>query len=151
MLSDKILMMYREVGKIDQRLDFLRIKKEPRDSLRILLADDNPCDQELMMRLLKHMGLCADLAGNGLEVLDALTIRSYDVILMDIQMPEMDGLGTSRIIRQHWHDQSTKIIAITSCNEKGDREKCIQAGMDGYICKPVKRDDLCNALSSCQL
>jgi CheY-like chemotaxis protein len=59
-------------------------KKEPRDSLRILLAEDNICDQELMLRLLKRMGLCADLTGNGLEVLDALKIQSYDVILMDV-------------------------------------------------------------------
>ena len=127
------------------------IKNEPCDSLRILLAEDNPCDQELMTRLLKYMGLCADLAGNGLEVLDALKIRSYDVILMDIQMPEMDGLETTRVIRQQWHDLSTKIIAITGCDQKGDREKCIQAGMDGYICKPINGDDLNNALSCCHL
>jgi CheY-like chemotaxis protein len=127
------------------------IKKEPRDSLRILLAEDNPCDQELMMRLLSHRGLCADLTGNGLEVLDALKIRSYDVILMDIQMPEMDGLETTRVIRQQWHDLSTKIIAITGCDQKGDREKCIRAGMDGYLCKPINRDDLDNALSCCHL
>jgi len=71
-------------------------KREPRDSLRILLAEDNHCDQDLMIRLLKYMGLHADVTGNGLEVLDALKIRSYDVILMDIQMPEMDGLETSQ-------------------------------------------------------
>ncbi|VVB68609.1 Chemotaxis protein CheY [uncultured archaeon] len=125
------------------------VKKERRDPLRILLAEDKLCDQDLMMRLLKNMGLRADLAGNGHEVLDALRIRSYDVILMDIHMPEMDGLETTRIIRQQWHDRSTKIIAITGCNQKGDRETCIQAGMDDYICKPVKREDLDNALSGC--
>ena len=126
-------------------------KKEPRDSLHILLAEDNLCDQELMMRLLKYMGLGADLTGNGLEVLDALKIRSYDVILMDIQMPEMDGLETTRVIRLQWQDRSTKIIAITGHNQKGDRETCIQAGMDDYISKPVKREDLDNALSGCHL
>ncbi len=124
---------------------------EPRDSLRVLLAEDNVCDQELMLRLLKYMGLYADLAGNGLEVLDALKIRSYDVIFMDVQMPEMDGLETTRVIRQRWHDQSIKIIAVTSCNQEGDRETCIQAGMDDYICKPAKRADLENALSCCHL
>ena len=127
------------------------IKKEPRDSLCILLAEDNPCDQELMMRLLKYMGLRADLTGNGLEVLNASKIRSYDVILMDIQMPEMDGVETTRVIRQQWHDRSTKIIAITGCDQKGDQETCIQAEMDDYICKPVKREDLDNALSCCHL
>ena len=122
-------------------------KEETRNSVRILLAEDNLCDKDLMMRLLKYMGLRADFTGNGLEVLDALRIRSYDVILMDIQMPEMDGLETTRVIRHQRHDRSTKIIAITGCNQKGDREKCIQAGMDDYIIKPVKREDLEKALS----
>jgi CheY-like chemotaxis protein len=126
-------------------------KMKQRDSLSILLAEDNICDQELMLRLLKHMGLCADLAGNGLEVLDALKIRSYDLILMDVQMPEMDGLETTRVIRQRWHERRIKIIAVTSCNQKGDRETCIQAGMDDYVCKPAKRKDLENALSCCHL
>ncbi len=103
------------------------------------------------MRFLKYMGLRADLASNGIEVLHVLENRSYDVILMDIQMPKLDGLETTRVIRQQRNDMSTKIIAITGCNQKGDREKCIQAGMDDYICKPVKREDLDNALSSCHL
>jgi CheY-like chemotaxis protein len=126
-------------------------KKEQRNSLRILIAEDNFCDQELMMRFLKYMGLRADLARNGLEVLHVLENRSYEVILMDIQMPRLDGLETTRVISQQRHDQNTKIIAITGCNQKGDREKCIQAGMDDYICKPVTREDLDNALSSCHL
>jgi len=116
-----------------------------------LLADDNLCDQALMMRFLKRMGLRADLASNGHEVLHALENQSYDVILMDIQMPELDGLETTKVIRQQRHDRSTKIIAITGCNQKGDREKCIHAGMDDYICKPVNREDLDNSLSSCHL
>ncbi len=126
-------------------------KKESCDTLRILVAEDNLCDQELMMRFLKYMGLRAEFANNGLEVLHVLESRSYDVILMDIQMPEMDSLEATRVIRQQRHDQSTKIIAITGCDKKGDREACIQTGMDEYICKPVKREDLDNALSCCYL
>ncbi|MFB3765183.1 MAG: response regulator [Methanotrichaceae archaeon] len=121
-------------------------KKKQRNSLQILIADDNFCDRELMMRLLKYMGLRADFTSNGLEVLDAIKIHSYDIILMDIQMPEMDGLETTRAIRQQY-DQSMKIIAVTSCDQKSDREACIQAGMDGFISKPINREDLDNALS----
>jgi CheY-like chemotaxis protein len=126
-------------------------KKKPHKFLRILLAEDNICDQELMSRLLKYMGLSADVANNGLMVIRALQSQYYDVILMDVQMPEMDGLETTRVIRQRWHDRSIKIIAVTACNQKGDRETCIQAGMDDYICKPVVREDLDNALSRCHL
>jgi CheY-like chemotaxis protein len=126
-------------------------KKEPRDPLKILIAEDNLCDQEIMTRLLKYMDLRADFASNGLEVLDALKIRSYDIILMDVQMPEMDGLETTRIIRQQRPDRITKIIGVTGCNQKSDREVCIEAGMDNHISKPVKAEDLDNALSCCYL
>jgi len=100
--------------------------------------------------MLKYMGLYADVANNGLEVLHILETQSYDVILMDLQMPEMDGLEATRAIRRRWHDRSIKIIAVTGCNQKGDREMCIQAGMDDYICKPIKRDDIESMLSLCQ-
>ncbi|OPY53665.1 MAG: hybrid sensory histidine kinase BarA [Methanosaeta sp. PtaU1.Bin060] len=123
---------------------------EPCNSMRVLLAEDNPCSQELMLRMLKYMGHYADVANNGLEVLHVLETRSYDVILMDIQMPEMDGLEATRAIRRRWHDRSIKIIAVTGCNQKGDREMCIQAGMDDYMSKPVKREDLESILSCCQ-
>lgn len=118
--------------------------------IRILLAEDNICSQELTLRMLKYMGLYADVANNGLEVLHILETQSYDVILMDLQMPEMDGLEATRAIRRRWHDRSIKIIAVTGCNQKGDREMCIQAGMDDYICKPIKRDDIESMLSLCQ-
>ncbi|NMC10911.1 MAG: response regulator [Methanothrix sp.] len=117
-------------------------KKGSCNSMRILLAEDNPCSQELMLMMLKYMGLYADVANNGLEVLQVLETQSYDVILMDIQMPVMDGLEATRVIRRRWHDRSIKIIAVTGCNQKGYREICIQAGMDDYMSKPVKREDL---------
>ncbi len=91
-------------------------KKKPHKFLHILIADDNTCDQELMLRVLKYLGLSADVASNGLEVIRALQRQYYNVILMDVQMPEMDGLETTRIVRQRWHDRSIEIIAVTSCD-----------------------------------
>ena len=117
------------------------------NTVRILLAEDNPCSQELMLRMLKYMALYADVANDGLDVLHALETRSYDVILMDIQMPKMDGLEATKAIRHRWHDRSIKIIAVTGCNQEEDREMCFQAGMDDYMCKPVKREDLESVLS----
>jgi CheY-like chemotaxis protein len=83
-----------------------------------------------------------------LEVLEALKDTPYDVILMDVQMPIMDGLEATRFIRQAWPD-GPKIIAITAHALKGDKEKCLEAGMDGYICKPVKMKELQTVLVSC--
>jgi CheY-like chemotaxis protein len=119
------------------------------DHLRILIADDNICDQNLMIRVLKHMNLSADVASNGLEVIRALQGKNYNVILMDVQMPEMNGLETTRIIRQRWHERCIKIIAVTSCNQKGDKETCIKSGMDEYITKPIAKKEICDALSRC--
>lgn len=124
-------------------------KKKSCSSTRILLAEDNPCSRELMLRMLGRIGLHADVANNGLDVLAVLESRSYDVILMDVQMPEMDGLEATRAIRSRWHDRGIRIIAVTGCNQKGDREMCIQAGMDEYICKPVKREELERTLGQC--
>ncbi len=115
-------------------------------TLNILLAEDNSVNQMVMLRMLKKIGHKADIAANGLEVLRALENSSYDVILMDIQMPEMDGLEATRIIRQRWPDHKPKIIAITAYALNGDRERCLKAGMDDYISKPVQCSELENAL-----
>jgi CheY-like chemotaxis protein len=116
--------------------------------LKILLAEDNPCDQELMLRMLMYMGFCADIARSGLEVIIALQSRSYDLILMDLEMPVMGGIEATRLIRLFWHERKILIIALASCDQKGDKEACIRAGMDGYLCKPVKREDIEIALNS---
>jgi PAS domain S-box-containing protein len=110
-------------------------------NLSILLAEDNIVNQRVMFRMLKKLGYKAEIAANGLEVLEALNHSHYDVILMDVQMPMMDGLEATRFIRQNWPD-GPKIIAITAYALKGDREKCIEAGMDEYISKPVKITEL---------
>jgi len=98
--------------------------------------------------MLKKLGYKADTVANGLEVLQALERQHYDVVLMDIRMPEMGGLEAARIIRQRWQS-GPKIIAITAYALKGDREKFIEAGMDDYIAKPVQKEDLAQVLKRC--
>lgn len=117
--------------------------------LRILLAEDNNVNQKVALQMLKKLGYSADVAANGLEVLQALGRQPYDVVLMDIQMPEMDGFEAASAIRQRWPKNGPKIIAITAYALEGDRERCIQAGMDNYISKPMQMEELKNALELC--
>jgi len=95
--------------------------------------------------MLKKLGYKADIVNNGKEVLNALNKKLYDLILMDMQMPEMDGLEATRAIREMAIKQPI-IIALTANTMKGDREECLNAGMDDYIGKPVKTDELANKL-----
>jgi PAS domain S-box-containing protein len=121
-----------------------------RNPLRLLLAEDNAVNQKVMLRFLERVGYRADVAGNGIEVLEALKRNRYDLILMDLQMPEMDGLEASRRIASE-HDARTRprIIAITASASAKDRRHCAEAGMDGYILKPVRFEDLVDALEEC--
>jgi PAS domain S-box-containing protein len=112
-------------------------------SYRILLAEDNPVNQKVALAMLRHLGYGADVAANGMQVLSMLEQKAYDVILMDIQMPEMDGLEAARLIRRRLPAaRQPRIIAMTAYTMKGDREQCMAAGMDEYIAKPVKMEDL---------
>lgn len=108
-------------------------------NLNILLVEDNVINQKVALRILSKLNLKADVAGNGLEALKALELKSYDLIFMDMQMPEMDGLEATRCIRDLGEklDQPL-IIAMTANAMKGDKERCLEAGMDDYISKPVK-------------
>ncbi len=124
------------------------LPKTKNNTLRILLAEDNSVNQKVMLRMLDRLGYRADVAANGLEVLQALELQAYDIVLMDIQMPEMDGLEAAKKIRQRWPDGRPKIIAITAYALQGDREKCLAAGMDDYISKPVKLENLQAILES---
>ena len=114
--------------------------------LRILLADDSAINQKVALRILKKMGYVADVAGNGLEVLDALERQHYDLILMDVQMPEMDGLEATRRIVKKLGRQRPVIIAMTANVMQGDKEKCLDAGMDDYISKPIRPQKVQSAL-----
>jgi PAS domain S-box-containing protein len=113
---------------------------------RILLAEDNVSSQKVALQMLKKLGYKADIVANGIEALQSLERQHYDVVLMDVKMPVMDGLEATRIIRRRWLDNGPKIIAITAYAFEGDREKCIEAGMDDYISKPVQKEDLARAL-----
>jgi CheY-like chemotaxis protein len=122
----------------------------PEQTLRILLAEDNVINQKVALKMLSRMGYRADVAGNGLEVLDALMRQPYDVVLMDVQMPEMDGLQATRLVRQQWPiARQPRIIAMTANAMEGDREVCLAAGMNDYVSKPVHFEELRLALAAC--
>ena len=106
--------------------------------LTILYAEDNPINQKIIQRMLAKMGYEIDIANNGAEAVKALSARPYDLILMDVSMPEMDGLTATRTIRMEQGDNGPIIIAVTANAMKGDRERCLEAGMNDYLAKPVK-------------
>jgi CheY-like chemotaxis protein len=115
--------------------------------LRILLADDNAINQQVGRLILESIGYHADLAGNGVEVLDALQRQPYDVILMDVHMPEMDGWEASRRIRRELPAESQpRIIAMTAGILEEEKQKCLEAGMDDFVSKPVRSEELKRAL-----
>jgi signal transduction histidine kinase/CheY-like chemotaxis protein/tetratricopeptide (TPR) repeat protein len=131
-------------ARVQPKIDAQLGKQHP---LRILLAEDNVVNQKLALRLLQQMGYRADLASNGIEAIECLARQTYDVVLMDVQMPEMDGLEATRRIVQRWPaTERPRIVAMTANAMQGDREACLAAGMDDYVTKPIRVDELVRAL-----
>ena len=119
--------------------------------LRILLAEDSLVNQRVMRLMLQKLNLSAEIVGNGIEAIAALEAAPYDVILMDVQMPEMDGLEATRHICARWPQaRRPRIIAMTAHAMQGDRERCLAAGMDDYLSKPVQMEELRVVMERCQ-
>jgi len=137
-----------EITKAKPKMDPEMAARHP---LRILLAEDNAVNQKLAMRLLQQMGYRADLASNGVEAIECVERQTYDVVLMDVQMPEMDGLEATRRIVAKWSaEKRPRIVAMTANAMQGDRESCLAAGMDDYVTKPIRVDALVEALLATQ-
>jgi signal transduction histidine kinase/DNA-binding response OmpR family regulator len=122
----------------------LQDAREPGSSLKVLLAEDNAVNQRLVVRLLEKRGHRVLVGANGLEALAALKKEKFDLVLMDVQMPEMDGMEATEAIREEekTSGEHQPIIALTAHAMKGDREKCLAAGMDGYLTKPIRTQEL---------
>jgi len=112
-------------------------------ALSILLAEDDPANRMITLRMLKKLGHNADTADNGVEAVHAMESHPYDLVLMDIQMPKMDGLQAARIIRKRW-PEGPRIIFVTGCTSR--RDECINEGGDGFISKPINLHQLQEAI-----
>ena len=121
--------------------------------LRVLLAEDSVVNQKLAIGLLEKHGHTVVVAANGKEAIAALTSQEFDVVLMDVEMPEMDGLEATAVIRvqEKQTGEHIPIVAMTAHAMKGDRERCLEAGMDEYVSKPIRAQQLFETLASvCQ-
>ena len=149
-LFDTLVGLFVQTEDDARKVHTDRFKPDPqmatRHPLKILLAEDNAVNQKLALRLLEQMGYRADVAANGRETIQAVERQRYDVILMDVQMPEMDGLEATREIVARWVNDHPFIIGLTANAMQGDREMCLNAGMDHYIPKPIRVTELVDAL-----
>ncbi|MGA8939699.1 MAG: response regulator [Acidobacteriaceae bacterium] len=149
-LFDAIVTTMAEHGqKHVRRENASALIQAPERSLRVLLAEDNPVNQTLAMRILQKLGHNVHVVNNGREALERSQAEEFDVILMDVQMPEMDGLEATTAIRdaEGSTGKHVPIVAMTAHAMKGDKEKCLSAGMDGYLSKPIRVDGLKQALA----
>jgi two-component system, sensor histidine kinase and response regulator len=142
-----VMRKTRKVEKVESEMltrDSLHKEHEPNRSLNILLAEDNPVNQKLAVRLLQKRGHTVTVAGNGDEALAALTKSPFDLVLMDVLMPGKDGLEATAELRRREKNSGlhTPVVAMTALAMKGDKERCLEAGMDGYLSKPVRPQEL---------
>jgi CheY-like chemotaxis protein len=142
--SIRDLMDTMKIEAAPPRIDF----KEDLRPLRILLAEDNKINQKLAERILTKAGHSVVPVTDGKEVLSAMEVASFDLILMDVQMPEMDGITATEIIRsqEKTTGKHLPILAMTAHAMIGDKERCLEAGMDGYLSKPIRTDKLFHAI-----
>ena len=132
---------------MEEEVETVTDGKRTRSALRILLAEDNAMNQKVATRLLEQLGYRADVASNGLEAIEALERQPYDVVLMDVQMPELDGLDATRQICERWPEETRPhIVAMTANALPEDREACFAAGMNDYVAKPIRAEELVAAL-----
>jgi PAS domain S-box-containing protein len=122
----------------------LKDQRDPMDTLRILVVEDNPVNQLLLTRLLDKRGHSVTVAGNGKLALESIENHTYDIVFMDVQMPEMDGIEATTLLREREKKTATHltVIGATAHAMVGDRERCLQAGMDGYLTKPIRAKEL---------
>ncbi|HEV2276545.1 MAG TPA: response regulator [Acidobacteriaceae bacterium] len=152
-LFDAIVTAMAEHGQQAERYGHTSAPIQPSGrSLRVLLAEDNPVNQTLAVRVLERLGHKVQVANNGREAIGRAQAEQFDIILMDVQMPEMDGLEATTAIRaaEAGTGKHVPIVAMTAHAMKGDREKCLSAGMDGYLAKPIRIDDLKQAISAAE-
>jgi two-component system sensor histidine kinase/response regulator len=143
-LLDAITEVLRVAPDVEERPPLVtrHTIEEKRRRLRILLADDNAINQKLVTVMLQRAGHAVRSVDSGLKVLDALAEERFDLVLMDVQMPQMDGFQATKAIRERPEWQNLPVIAVTARAMKGDRERCLEAGMNDYLPKPIERDEL---------
>ncbi len=126
------------------------IEEQKKRNVRILVAEDNVTNQKVVERMLEKLGYRADVVENGRDAIKALDAAPYDMVFMDVQMPQMDGFEATAAIRQREKERDTghlPIIAMTAHAMKGDRERCIDSGMDDYVSKPIQPKELAAAIA----
>jgi two-component system sensor histidine kinase/response regulator len=154
LLNGIILALNRELDPQKAKKQFVTrfaVAEEKKRHFRILLAEDNIVNQKLALKLIEKWGVSANAVANGAEAMEALRLIPYDLVLMDIQMPEMDGLTATKMIRSATDaniNPDVPIVAMTAHAMKGDRKKCLDAGMNNYLCKPIKPDELYSVLNT---
>jgi two-component system sensor histidine kinase/response regulator len=147
-LAQALGLVDKQTAIASAKNDYVQPIEESVQKLRILLAEDNPVNQQVAVGLLRRMGHMVDVAANGLEALEAVRSFNYDLVIMDVQMPEMDGLEATRLIRSLPGERGKlPIVAMTANAMRGDDERCLEAGMDDYLAKPIDMTKLKAALA----